>query len=83
MAKQLNLISETMCHTYIIITNLNNIPLLPTSKEFSQRKLMIKRNFYIKEQLLERFDVRRSTIITGRTCQGANKSIKHYQIKNG
>jgi hypothetical protein len=54
------------------IINLNNIPQLPTSKEFSQKKLMSIKNCDIKEQLLDRFDVRRSTIITGRTCHGAN-----------
>jgi hypothetical protein len=33
---------------------------------------MSKKNCDIKEQLLDRFDVRRSTIITGRTCHAAN-----------
>jgi hypothetical protein len=66
-----------------IITNVISHYYLPTSKEFSQRKLMIKRNCYIKEQLLERFDVRRSTTYYYRSYLPRSQLLAYQSTKLG
>jgi hypothetical protein len=51
---------------------LNDIPPLQKSKEFLQSKFMITINEYIKTGLMNNFDLRRKTIVTGRSCHGAS-----------
>jgi hypothetical protein len=47
-------------------------PLLPQTKEFAQSKFMLNIKNSLKNNLMERFDVRRKTIVTGRSCRGAS-----------
>ena len=51
---------------------LNFNPLIPFKKDFIQKKFMIRINENIQANLFNEFDMRRRTIVTGRSCHGAS-----------